>query len=129
MNDKRKLDLKNYKNQSKKDFARYVWWMEESVVNGLQRLCNYNNETYASPVLRYIVDWACVKMETDEQFKEYIQEITLKSHNTNAECKIKKGYTLSKDVNEKLLATKQKYRLYNLSYFVNESVKQFLKEH
>ena len=129
MNDKRKLDLKNYKNQSKKDFARYVWWMEESVVNGLQQLCDYNNETYASPVLRYIMDWACDKMETDEQFKEYIQEITLKSHNTNAECKIKKGYTLSKDVNEKLLATKQKYRLYNLSYFVNESVKQFLKEH
>ena len=35
MNDKRKLDLKNYKNQSKKDFARYVWWMEESVVKWL----------------------------------------------------------------------------------------------
>lgn len=129
MNDKRKLDLKNYKNQSKKDFARYVWWMEESVINGLQELCDYNNETYVSPVLRYIMDWACDKMETDEQFREHIEEVTLKSHNTNVECKIKKGYTLSKDVNEKLLATKQKYRLYNLSYFVNESVKQFLKEY
>lgn len=129
MSDKRKLDLTNYKNQSKKDFARYVWWMEESVVDGLLELCNYNNETYASPVLRYIVDWACDKMETDDEFRKHMEEITLRSHNTSEGNKVKKGYTLSKEVNDKLIATKQKYRLYNLSYFANECVKEFLKEH
>ena len=119
------LELLEFKGQSKKESEAYVWRIEIGLYQKIKEVASENN-VYPSVVMRYIINWACDKMDTDEQFRNHILEVTLGKN--NSEGKERYMYTISKNVNDKLLDTNRKYRINNINFFVVESARIFFEE-
>ena len=118
------LELSQYKRSNSR--TKYVWKMKTEIYEKIKEVAA-ENKAYPSVVMRYIIDWACDKMNDDEKFRDYILEITLKE-NKNEKKKKKAIYTLSKELNDKLVETDEKYRIYNINHFVVASVRKFFEE-
>lgn len=119
------LDLENYKRPNKKEAQNYTRRIDEDLVLKINE-CAEENKVYPSVVMRYIIDWSCDKVEREEEYRNHMIEITL---NRNSDCKkIQKIFVLGKELDDKMQKTRNKYRLYNLSYFINESIRIFFKE-
>jgi hypothetical protein len=118
------LDLEQYKRQCKKETEQYVWRIQTNLYSKIKEVAS-ENKVYPSVVMRYIINWSCDKMESDEQFREHMLEITLGKN--DSEGKKKYMYTISKNVNDKLLETNKKYRLNNINFFVVESARLFFE--
>lgn len=119
------LELEPYKEQTKSEFRSYMWRIENDVYEKIDLTAKENN-VYPSVVMRYIINWACDKMSTDKEFKKHILALTLSKNYTGT--KERKMFRMSKNVNDKLTKTNEKYRLNNLSYFANESARIFFEE-
>lgn len=119
------LELTQYKGQSKKESEAYVWRIELKLYHKIKEVAA-ENKVYPSVVMRYIINWACDKMDTDERFRNHMLEVTLGKN--NSEGKERYMYTISKNVNDKLLDTNRKYRINNINFFVVESARIFFEE-
>lgn len=120
------LDLKNYHQLNSGSNIDYVWRMEVALVEKLTEIAEENKSTKAI-VLRYILDWSCNKVEDDEEYREHMLEVTMYlNKNKN---KKKTSFTIEPSLNDRLLEIRKKYRILNLSYFINESIRLFVNEY
>lgn len=119
------LELTQHKRQSKKESETYVWRIEKDLYHKIKEVAA-ENKVYPSVVMRYIIDWACDKMDNDEQFRNHILDVTLGKN--NSVDKERYMYTISKNVNDKLMDTNRKYRINNINFFVVESARIFFEE-
>lgn len=118
------LELGEFNRQNKKESESYVWRIELFLYNKIKEVAAENN-VFPSVVMRYIINWACDKMDNDEQFKNHILDVTFERN--YSEGKERYMYTISKNVNDRLLETNKKYRIGNINFFVVESAKVFFE--
>ena len=117
------LELSQYKRSNSR--TKYVWKMKTEIYEKIKEVAA-ENKAYPSVVMRYIIDWACDKMNDDEKFRDYILENSLKKGYIEGNKTY--TYTLSKELNDKLVETNRKYRMLNINFFVVESVKIFFEK-
>lgn len=111
-----------------KETKSHNWNMETDVIEIIDNLANENMEE-PSIIVGYILDWACDKLYQDNEFKEKILKIKRKRKNMGKENLKARRYIFSYDLENKFQKTKDDIRFYNDSVFVNESIKQFMKEY
>ncbi|WP_291630922.1 hypothetical protein [Clostridium sp.] len=119
------LDLENFKRQKKSECKKYYWRMEDALIDELEIIAA-ENKTRKGIVIRYIIDWACDEVESNKDFRKHMESVTME-RNFNVGKRIM-SYEIPPHTQKKLLKIKKKYRLYNLSYFVNESIRIFLEK-
>lgn len=119
------LEISQFANQNKKESEPYVWRMEMETWQKIKKVAE-ENKCYPSVIMRYIINWACDKMESDEEFRNHILDITLQKNSYKNMRRYM--YTISKNVNDKLVSANRKYRIHNINFFVVESVRLFFEE-
>lgn len=119
------LNLDDYKNHKKEDCTTYYWRIEIDLIKKLEQLAKENN-VRKGILVRYILDWSCEKFKSDKEYREHMIKISMKVNNGRA--KIIRSYSISKDVQEKFSELREEYRLCNVSYFMNESIRKFFYE-
>ena len=121
------LELAEYNRQSKKESTDYLWRIKSELREKIAEVAA-ENKVFPSVVMRYIINWACDKMDSDDNFREHMLEISIKRNDLKGDNK-RYLYSISKNTNDKLQETNKKYRIHNINFFVAESVKFFFEEH
>lgn len=119
------LNLEDFKNQKKEECTMYYWRVEVDLIEKLDKLAKENG-VRKGILVRYIINWSCEKIEKDEEYREHMLTISM-IRNVDVK-KVLRSYTISANVQEKFSKVREKYRLYNISYFANESIRKFFEE-